>query len=219
MSEGFFSRWSRRKRETAPARTKREELPSPGGAEDAARSVEADRKDGSAAAAQSGQSSEAAVDLSRLPPIETIGPDTDIRAFLLPGVPPALTRAALRRAWAADPAIRDFVGLAENSWDFNATAAVPGFGPLLNEERQRLLSRLELHSPPPASAADSNHNSLPQESSNATPNSTRLTADHHAVNESGGDKPAEDAASQHDHSDASGEEKSGERKHGGALPV
>ena len=32
---------------------------------------------------------------------------TDIRAFLAPGVPAELTRAALRRAWTADPAIRD----------------------------------------------------------------------------------------------------------------
>ena len=43
---------------------------------------------------------------------------TDIRDFLKPGVPMSLTRAALRRAWPADPAIRDFIGLAENQWDF-----------------------------------------------------------------------------------------------------
>jgi hypothetical protein len=45
-------------------------------------------------------------------------------------VPAELTRAALRRAWVADPAIRDFVGLAENAWDFTAPGGVPGFGPL-----------------------------------------------------------------------------------------
>ena len=55
---------------------------------------------------------------------------TDIRAFLAPGVPKELTRAALRRAWAADPAIRDFIGLAENDWDFTDPAAMPGFGAL-----------------------------------------------------------------------------------------
>jgi hypothetical protein len=42
-----------------------------------------------------------------------------------------LARAALRRAWANDPAIRDFVGVAENQWDFNDPDAIPGFGPLL----------------------------------------------------------------------------------------
>ena len=50
-----------------------------------------------------------------LPATESITADTDIRAFLAPGIPAHLTRAALRRAWAADPAIRDFVGLAENA--------------------------------------------------------------------------------------------------------
>jgi hypothetical protein len=41
-----------------------------------------------------------------------------------------LTRAALRQAWASDPAIRDFVGIAENQWDFNDPTAMPGFGPM-----------------------------------------------------------------------------------------
>jgi hypothetical protein len=53
-----------------------------------------------------------------------------VSAFLRPGVPADLTQAALRRAWVADPAIRDFVGPAENAWDFNAPGGVPGFGPL-----------------------------------------------------------------------------------------
>src|SRR5262249_13359900 len=44
--------------------------------------------------------------------------------------PEELTRAALRRLWTADPAIRDFVGLAENAWDFTDPGAMPGFGPL-----------------------------------------------------------------------------------------
>jgi hypothetical protein len=73
-----------------------------------------------------------------LPPVDTITAQTDVRAFLAPGVPPELTRAALRRAWAADPKIRDFVGLAEYDWDFNAPDAVTGFGPLeLTEEMRR----------------------------------------------------------------------------------
>jgi hypothetical protein len=71
-----------------------------------------------------------ALDVTNLPPIESITAESDIRAFLAPGVPAELARAALRRAWAADPRIRDFVGLAENAWDFNAAGAMPGFGPL-----------------------------------------------------------------------------------------
>jgi hypothetical protein len=69
-------------------------------------------------------------DLSNLPPIESIDAATDITAFLRKGIPKELSRAALRRAWSADPAIRDFVGLAENAWDFNDPNAMAGFGPL-----------------------------------------------------------------------------------------
>jgi hypothetical protein len=60
------------------------------------------------------------LDIAGLPQIDAIGSGSDIRVFLAPGVPQDLTRAALRRAWLTDPAIRDFIGLSENSWDFNA---------------------------------------------------------------------------------------------------
>jgi hypothetical protein len=69
-------------------------------------------------------------DPASLPPIETITFDTDIRGFLQSRVPAALTRAALRQAWVSDPAIRDFIGIAENQWDFNDPTAMPGFGPM-----------------------------------------------------------------------------------------
>jgi hypothetical protein len=74
--------------------------------------------------------SDAPFDLASLPSIESIAADTDIGAFLRSGVPAELTRAALRRAWASDPAIRDFIGIAENQWDFNGPDAIPGFGPM-----------------------------------------------------------------------------------------
>jgi Protein of unknown function (DUF3306) len=74
--------------------------------------------------------SPAAFDPASLPPIESIVADSDIRQFLQEGVPPELTRAALRSAWSADPAIRDFVGIAENQWNFNDHNCIPGFGPL-----------------------------------------------------------------------------------------
>src|SRR5262249_24448029 len=74
-------------------------------------------------------------DLKDLPPIETITAATDIRPFLRPGVPAELARAALRRAWTADPAIRDFVGLAEYAWDYHTPGSMAGVGPLeMNDE-------------------------------------------------------------------------------------
>jgi hypothetical protein len=82
--------------------------------------------------------SDSTFDLASVPPIESITADTDIRAFLAPGVPAELARGALRRAWTTDPKIRDFVGLADYDWDFNAPGSFPGFGSLemTNELRQ-----------------------------------------------------------------------------------
>jgi hypothetical protein len=103
-------------------------------------------------------------DPASLPSIESIVADTDISGFLQSRVPAALTRAALRQAWSSDPAIRDFIGIAENQWDFNDPAAMPGFGPLLEGDRlpellaQALGGRDKLAAmipEMPASAADS----------------------------------------------------------------
>jgi len=68
-------------------------------------------------------------DAASLPPIASIGAGSDIRPYLAPGVPQDLTRAALRRAWSTDPAIRDYIDPSENSWDFSAPDAVYGLGP------------------------------------------------------------------------------------------
>jgi Protein of unknown function (DUF3306) len=82
-------------------------------------------------------------DITTLPPIESISELTDITAFLQQGVPAELTRAALRRVWTADPAIRNFVGLAENAWDFTDPAAMPGFGPLEStDEVRRMVAQI-----------------------------------------------------------------------------
>src|SRR6185437_232347 len=83
----------------------------------------------------------ATFDPATLPPIESIMAESDIRAFLQPGVPPELSRAALRRAWSSDPAIRDFVGLVENGWDFNDHDAVPGVGRIAANDVARLLTQ------------------------------------------------------------------------------
>jgi hypothetical protein len=76
---------------------------------------------------------DAPFELASLPSIDAIGIDTDIRGFLQSWVPAELTRAALRQAWASDPAIRDFIGIAENQWDFNDPDAISGFGALPEE--------------------------------------------------------------------------------------
>src|SRR5262249_26851238 len=77
-----------------------------------------------------------------LPPVEAIGSGSDIRGFLAPGVPEDLTRAALRRAWLTNPAIRDFIGLSENSRDFNAPDGISGFGPVGPDDAHRAPARV-----------------------------------------------------------------------------
>ncbi|MEH2526837.1 MULTISPECIES: DUF3306 domain-containing protein [unclassified Bradyrhizobium] len=116
--EEFLARWSRLKRETRAGN-------------DAVQPVEPTQAPSPAPPSNTVEDPEAPeVDLSSLPPIDSIDAGTDITAFLRKGIPQELSRAALRRAWTADPAIRDFIGLAENAWDFNDPNAMPGFGPL-----------------------------------------------------------------------------------------
>jgi Protein of unknown function (DUF3306) len=86
--------------------------------------------DGASAGPESVAVPETPLDPANLPSIESIAADTDIMAFLRAGVPAELTQAALRRAWTSDPAIRDFIGIAENQWDFNDPNAIAGFGPM-----------------------------------------------------------------------------------------
>jgi hypothetical protein len=79
-------------------------------------------------------------DPASLPPIESIDGKTDLTAFFGRGVPAELKRAALRRGWSTDPAVRDFIGLSENSWDFNAPEGISGFGSLAPGDIQQLLA-------------------------------------------------------------------------------
>jgi hypothetical protein len=123
--ENILARWSRRKLE----------------------SVEETKPSGTEAACDApsdmNAASPKAFDPASLPPIESITGSTDIRSFLQSGVPDELMRSALRRAWVTDPAIRDFIGIAENQWNFNDPAAIPGFGPLrTTDEVARLAAQL-----------------------------------------------------------------------------
>jgi Protein of unknown function (DUF3306) len=136
--ENFLVRWSRRKRDAAntPRGPGGDAKPATGQAgddDDSEASGSADAAAGTRAELPCEPPSLPTLDLTKLPPIDAITATTDIRPFFAAGVPEELKHAALRRAWLADPAIRDFVGIAENQWDFTAGGApggAPGFGPL-----------------------------------------------------------------------------------------
>ena len=129
--DSFLARWSRRKLHPAPGA--RDQLP---------REKDAVAVASEASANPPADEIKSTFDPQSLPPIESIGPGSDVRAFLAVGVPPELTRAALRRLWSSDPKIRDFVGLSENSWDFNSPGAMAGFGPMDKEQVRRVLTQL-----------------------------------------------------------------------------
>jgi hypothetical protein len=124
-NDDFLARWSRRKQDAkADARA------TPPAADDNQNKQEPAQQSQADASSQQRVEAEPEFDLSSLPSIESITSVTDVSVFLRKGVPAELARAALRRAWAADPAIREFIGLSENAWDFTKPGAVPGFGPL-----------------------------------------------------------------------------------------
>jgi hypothetical protein len=132
----FLTRWSRRKRAA--------NVQMPAAQPPAVDPVTPRSGDGQPAETMAGER-------TPLPDISEIAADTDIKGFLAPDVAPELRKAALRRAWAADPAVRDFVGPARDyGYDWNSPGGVPGFGPLAPAAAARavvtvgeMLSRME----------------------------------------------------------------------------
>lgn len=105
----FLARWSQRKRQ---AKQPQRDAPAEG-------------------AVPSKHVAEGAVepefDLSSLPKLEDLTETTDITAFLRKGVPESLRNAALRKSWALDPAIRNYVNPAlDYAYDWNTPGGVPG---------------------------------------------------------------------------------------------
>jgi hypothetical protein len=141
MSEGenFLARWSARKlaNRTEPAQP---DTPAQQPPRDPTETLD------NAAIAETqhapGTAEKQATDPAPLPALDSIGADSSVAAFLRPDVPPELTRAALRRAWTSDPAIKNFVGLVENGWDFNDPSAMPGFGAISPAEVARLAGQV-----------------------------------------------------------------------------
>jgi uncharacterized protein DUF3306 len=107
---GFLARWSQRKRE---AKQPEPEAPV----------ADADVASGPVAESDVPQP----FDLSSLPKLEDVTDGTDITGFLRKGVPEHLRNAALRKSWALDPAIRNYVNPAlEYAYDWNTPGGVPG---------------------------------------------------------------------------------------------
>ena len=142
---GFVRRWSDRKAEARK----------PAEAEPAA----TDEAPESPAAPDE---AEIAARIAALPALDDIGATTDIRPFLQDFVPAALRKAAMRRAWAADPVISSHLDVARDyAWDFNTGTGPEGFYAALGKDAiERGLAALDgltrqpAQAPTPAAAAD-----------------------------------------------------------------
>lgn len=224
--DGFLSRWSRlaqkakREQDTGaveaePASEATASLPSPLPAEEPVVEPE--------------------FDLSTLPALEDVSVETDISVFLQKGVPEILKNAALRKAWALDPFIRDYIGPVENGWDFNDPESIPGFGYLEPDFDSQAMMRQITGEKSPQELLDAA--TKPVEDAAPAPNQVQAEADNDAEPElvsarfSGG-KPVGDeeatiktvspeyAATQHNA--VEGIEQNArfpnKRRHGGAVP-
>lgn len=118
---GFLGRWAKRK-----AQVRAQENAEP--VESAAPQGELSPKQ---AASKAAEEEAEPFDLASLPSLDDITASTDVTAFLRREVPEFLRNAALKRAWAADPGIRDYVNPAmEYAFDWNVIGGVPGSGEL-----------------------------------------------------------------------------------------
>jgi hypothetical protein len=152
MSEGFLSRWSRRKHEV-----RRVERSGSSPPEDAAAPVrDTSRQSAEGAEPSAPEAALTAAELAELPKLDELTAATDITGFLRRGVPEQLRNAALRKVWMLDPAIRDFVGHARDyAYDWNAPDGVPGNGAIEPADQIAAVVRSVLDEPGTTPAARS----------------------------------------------------------------
>ncbi len=116
--KSFLARWSQRKQEA--------KQPEPSRSRTSRRPKQTRR-------AAAGCRSRGRAGVRSLQPAEAGGTDRDDRYHRVPrkGVPEHLRNAALRKSWALDPAIRNYVNPAlEYAYDWNTPGGVPGSGEL-----------------------------------------------------------------------------------------
>ncbi|MCW8087961.1 DUF3306 domain-containing protein [Sabulicella glaciei] len=157
---GFLGRWSQRKRaalrgeETVP---ETEAPPAPPAVEVELPPafippVAEAAPEASVAAPEPEAETEEEFGLASLPPLDALHAGSDFTAFLRKGVPLALRHAALRKAWVADPLIRDYLSPLDYGWDFNTPGGLPpGFSDTLGEtaEKVKELLRRAIGEPEP----------------------------------------------------------------------
>ena len=195
--ENFINRWSRRKHEAASEDAEPKKASSEGAA--ASRSDEE-------AKSKSGELE------APVPEFDISSAETDITAFMRTGVPETLKHAALRRAWASDPVIQDFVGLNENFWDAAGPDGVPGFGDLdPNLDVRRMVSELFGETPRQDTQREPEADRVVDSTALPTDNSPNAADPPQAMLASDENVPQRNE-------NAAAPEKKFARRHGGAMP-
>ncbi|MGX9115826.1 DUF3306 domain-containing protein [Mesorhizobium sp. BHbsci] len=228
-SDNVFARWSRRKqaaRYSATAEPQKDQL-----APDEAVAPAGVGEQLAPAIAEP----EAAEPAESLPRVEDLTAESDLSAFLRKGVPKMLKRAALRRMWSLDPAIRDHIGPSEYAWDFNRPGSMAGFGPLKesSEPVVDFLSTLSGGNPAdPARAAMASEAPetapaptvvLADEDANASPDASQAVTPDSSIEPATRPSPSADVAeTAAGRDEAAGSAESSpinrQRRHGGAVP-
>ncbi len=229
-NDNVFARWSRRKqtaRSNEAGESEKDQL-----APDAvAAPADVDRVEEQRATAEP----EVAEPAEPLPRVEDLTAQSDLSAFLRKDVPKMLKRAALRKMWSLDPAIRDYIGPSEYAWDFNKPGSMAGFGPLkaANKPVVDFLSTISGGNP-----ADKARAAAASEAPQKAPATTAVLADEdanaspdgsEAVTPAGSIEPASSQSPLPDRTEiaTNREEAAGtaessqidrQRRHGGALP-
>ncbi|TIY05569.1 MAG: DUF3306 domain-containing protein, partial [Mesorhizobium sp.] len=146
-----------------------------------------------------------------------------------------LKRAALRRMWSLDPAIRDHIGPSEYAWDFNRPGSMAGFSPLKesSEPVVDFLSTLSGGNPAdPAGAAMASEAPekapaptvvLADEDANASPDASQAVTPDSSIEPATRPSPSADVAeTAAGRDEAAGAAESSpinrQRRHGGAVP-
>jgi len=220
--KSFLSRWSQRKQEA--------KQPETGGAAE-----KPDDAAGDILPPVAETDEDELFDLSSLPKLDEITEKTDITRFLRKGVPESLRNAALRKSWALDPAIRNYVNPAlDYAYDWNSPGGVPGHGeltagtdvakmvlqimggdPAVQHAQDSAASPLEAV----ADAADTGGDEMQNPVSALPPESVRLSAN--SIPQTTGGEEAEGAPlddSGHKNEGESTAPQQGVRRHGTAKP-
>jgi len=217
--KSFLSRWSQRKQE---AKQPDRDAPAP------------DADAPSAAAPES--EAELEFDLSSLPKLDDLTATTDITAFLRKGVPESLRNAALRKSWALDPAIRNYVNPAlDYAYDWNTPGGVPGNSEIgAGMDVARLVSQImgsgESVTEPQGSAAEpgnalladptwSTKDDAPQTEPDLPAQAVRLSGEVQILSNNEEAAPSKAAPEQDSGESSAAAPQQAVRRHGSAKPV